>query len=168
LWKFLSELVDEKEDFKTDFELKLAGVVSADVLKSINNFGLSEHLINLGYLSHKQSIELQRKSQVLLLIEIDSLEAKAIIPGKLFEYLAAKRPIFAIGPKGSDIEGILIETEAGKYFDSFRESELKTNILNLYQSFKTGKLEINSKNIDQYSRKNLTKKLAEVINATIS
>lgn len=166
LWKVLSELVTENSEFKKDFELKLAGIVSDDVIKSINNFGLSEHLVSLGYLSHKQSIEIQRKSQLLLLIEIDSPETKAIIPGKLFEYLAAKRPIVAIGPKGSDIEGIIHETEAGKYFDSFCESELKAHILSLYQNFKAGKFEVNPKNIEQYSRQSLTKKLAEIINST--
>jgi hypothetical protein len=166
LWKVLSDLVNENEEFKMDFELKLAGLVSDHVLKSISIYKLSKHLINLGYLSHKQSIELQKKSQVLLLIEIDSPETKAIIPGKLFEYLAAKRPIVAIGPKGSDIEGILDKTEAGMYFDSFRVGELKAHILSLYQGYKSGKLEVNSKSIEQYSRKNLTQKLAEVINST--
>jgi glycosyltransferase involved in cell wall biosynthesis len=166
LWKVLSDLVNENEAFKMDFELKLAGVVSDDVLKSISNYQLSKHLNNLGYVSHKQSIELQIKSQVLLLIEIDSHETKAIIPGKLFEYLAAKRPIVAIGPEGSDIEEIINRTEAGMYFDFFRESELKAHILSLYQKFKVGKLEVTSKNIEQYSRKNLTKKLVEIINST--
>lgn len=168
LWKVLYELVNENEEFKTDFELMLAGVISDDVMKSINAFGLSKHLVDLGYVSHKQSIELQRKSQILLLIEIDSPETKAIIPGKLFEYLAARRPIVAIGPKGSAIEEIVNQTEAGMYFDSFHESELKTHIFNLYQNFKSGSLEVNSKNLEQYSRKNLTLKLAEVIYATIS
>lgn len=168
LWKVLTELVNENEEFRMDFELKLAGVVSDDVLKSIKKYKLSKYLNNLGYLSHKQSIELQQKAQVLLLIEIDSPETKSIIPGKLFEYLAAKRPIVAIGPEGSDIEGIIVETESGKYFDSFQEGELKTHILNLYQNYKSGTIEVNPKSIEQYSRKNLTKKLAQVINATIA
>lgn len=168
LWRVLSELINENESFRKDFELILAGIISKEVLKNINNFGLSKYLNNKGYLTHKQSIELQRKAQVLLLIEIDSPETKAIIPGKLYEYLAAKRPIVAIGPTESDIETIMTETEAGMYFDSFRESELKTFILSLYQKYKSGKLEVQSKNIETFSRKKLTKKLADVIHSTIS
>lgn len=168
LWRVLSELINENESFRKDFELILAGIISKEVLKNINNFGLSKNLKNRGYLTHKQSIELQRKAQVLLLIEIDSPETKAIIPGKLYEYLAAKRPIVAIGPTESDIETIMTETDAGMYFDSFRESELKTFILSLYQKYKSGKLEVQSKNIETFSRKKLTKKLADVIHSTIS
>lgn len=168
LWKVLSELINENETFRKDFELILAGVVSNEVLKNINDFGLSKHLNYRGYLTHKQSIELQRKAQVLLLIEIDSPETKAIIPGKLYEYLAAKRPIVAIGPTESDIEVIMAKTAAGMYFDSSRKSELKSFILNLYQVYKTGKLEVQSKNIETFSRKKLTKKMADVIHSTIS
>lgn len=168
LWRVLSELINENESFRKDFKLILAGIISKEVLKNINNFGLSKYLNNKGYLTHKQSIELQRKAQVLLLIEIDSPETKAIIPGKLYEYLAAKRPIVAIGPTESDIETIMTETEAGMYFDSFRESELKTFILSLYQKYKSGKLEVQSKNIETFSRKKLTKKLADFIHSTIS
>ena len=58
----------------------------------------------LGYVSHSEALQMQHDAQVLLLLEIDRPETKAIIPGKLFEYFAAERPIVALGPKGSDIE----------------------------------------------------------------
>lgn len=168
LWKVLSELIVENDHFSQDFQLKLAGVVSAEVLETIKKFNLNNHILELGYISHKESVELQRKSQVLLLVEIDSPETKAIIPGKIFEYLAAKRPIISVGPEGSAIEKILAQTQAGKFFNSLHEKELKTYILNLYQDYKSGKLTVNSINVEQYSRKRLTKKLAGVIELTIT
>jgi hypothetical protein len=42
------------------------------------------------------------------------------IPGKLFEYLGASRPIFYLGDFGSDVSRILDETEAGTLFDRKR------------------------------------------------
>tara|TARA_B100000768_G_scaffold169631_1_gene175380 strand:+ start:2987 stop:4291 length:1305 start_codon:yes stop_codon:yes gene_type:complete len=39
------------------------------------------------------------------------------IPGKLFEYLRASRPIFYLGDEGSDVVRILEETHSGELFD---------------------------------------------------
>src|SRR5690606_3927316 len=86
LWKVLSELIQENEAFNTYFELKLIGVVSDDVIASISEFGLDAYVKVIGYVSHEEAIKAQRQSQVLLLVEIDSEDTKAIIPGKLFEY----------------------------------------------------------------------------------
>ena len=64
------------------FQLKLIGVVSDDVIKEINSIGLKDYVNVVGYLNHKDALMQQRNSQVLLLIEIDSNDTKAIIPGK--------------------------------------------------------------------------------------
>jgi hypothetical protein len=53
------------------------------VLETISQFGLDSYLNNLGYVSHGEAIAHQRRSQVLLLIEIDSEDTKSIIPNYL-------------------------------------------------------------------------------------
>ena len=107
----------------------------------------------------------QRKTQVLLLIEANTTEASYIIPGKLFEYINANRPILALGPKQSDIPSILKDTQTGRYFDYENETALKTHILELFENYKTNSLSVASKDIERFSRKNCTKQLAEVLNS---
>lgn len=165
LWKILSELIHENNNFASDLQLQLAGVVSDEVVKSIRSYGLSDYLINIGYISHNQSLDVNKKSQVLLVLEIDSIETRAIIPGKIFEYLAAQRPILALGPKESDIEFIINQTGTGAFFDYNKEAEIKETLLSWYQKYKDDKLVLAATDINQYSRKNLTKKLAEVLKA---
>ena len=143
--------------------LKFAGAVSDEVKKSLEIFNLLDNCNFLGYVSHSEALQLQRQSQLLLLVEINSAETRAIIPGKLFEYLAAKRPIIALGPKESDIEGILKETKSGKFFGYWDDDELKVDILQSYQQFKKGNLEIASEDIEKYSRRELTKQMASLI-----
>lgn len=162
LWEVLSEICKENTSFKNDLQLKFAGAISEDVKKSLKNFELISNCRFLGYVSHSEALKLQLKSQVLLLVEINSNDTRAIIPGKLFEYLAAKRPIIALGPKESDIEGIITETKAGKFF-SYWDDELKAEILQLYAAFKSGNLKIASKGIEKYSRRELTKQMASLI-----
>lgn len=163
LWIVLKELCSENEGFKRDLVLILVGTVSKDVISSIKEHGLESYLSLPGYVSHSEANSIQRSSQVLLLLEIDSVETKGIIPGKLFEYMAAKRPIVAIGPKGWDVENILMQTEAGNYFDYQERASLKAHLSSLYNQYRNQDLKSNSRNIEKYHRKNLTGDLAKLL-----
>jgi len=164
LWESLVELLNEIPSLKNDLEIKLIGAVSQEVLDAIAEFKLGDYLNLLGYVSHHEAIAHQKKSQVLLLIEINSEDTKSIIPGKLFEYMVSNRPIIAIGPQGSDFADIIKETNTGVFFDYSEKTKLKSVILDFYNQFLEGKLQANGVGLQQYSRKNLTKQLVQLIN----
>ena len=105
----------------------------------------------------------QKKSQVLLLVEINSLQTMSIIPGKLFEYMVSGRPIVAIGPRGSEFAEIIAETNTGIFLDYEEKERLKKVISGYFNAFSEGKLASHPVGLQKYSRKNLTGKLAEVI-----
>ena len=162
-WKVLSELIKEDPDFKKHFELKLIGAVSQEILETIAEFKLSSFTKNLGYVSHHQALIEQRKSQILLLIEIDSDETKCIIPGKLFEYMAAARPILAIGPEGADVELIIKQTLTGVYATYDEKDRIKETLKNYFALYKQNNLIVYPDGLARYSRKNLTQKLSELL-----
>ena len=163
LWKCLKEIIKENPDFKKDFELKLIGAVSQEVLDALAEFRLNSYVNNLGYVSHKTAVEHQKKSQVLLLVEINSEDTKSIIPGKLFEYMASERPILAIGPEGSDFASIIKETNTGAFFHYDEFDALKERILAYYATYKEDNLKTYAVGLQQYSRKSLTEKLSKII-----
>ncbi|WP_191859461.1 glycosyltransferase family 4 protein [Hanstruepera ponticola] len=163
LWQVLNDLIQNQPGFAHDFKLKLVGYVSEEVLKKIDSNGLIDYLENIGYVSHRQAVENQRNAQLLLLIEIDSPETVSIIPGKIFEYMVSGRPIVAIGPKGSDVERILQETNTGSYFYYDSYNDLKRLILKHYLSYKKGDLQAQGIGLQKFSRKELTKALAELL-----
>lgn len=163
LWKALQELVQENQDFKNDFQLKLIGAISQEVLDTISEFKLQDYVQNLGYLSHQEAIEHQRKSQVLLLIEINSEATKSIIPGKLFEYLVSERPIIGIGPEAADFAEIITSTNTGVFFTYDEKERLKTLLLEYYNKYKSQNLKVNAIGLQQYSRKNLTQQLVKIL-----
>mgnify|MGYP000498282478 CR=1 FL=1 len=163
LWKALGELVKENKEFAKDFRLRLVGIVSDDVLNSIKKNNLSNYLDKVGYVSHKQSIAFQKSAQVLLLIEINSEDTKCIIPGKLFEYMVSNRPIMSIGPKGSDIEKIIKETNTGSYFYYDNYEPIKSVILTHYKAYQNKTLKSQPIGLQKYHRKALTESLSKLL-----
>lgn len=163
LWETLVELIHEIPDFRNHLQLKFIGAVSQEILDTVTQYELNSYLVNLGYVSHNEAIEHQKKSQVLLLIEIDSKDTKSIIPGKLFEYMISGRPIIAIGPKGSDFAEIITKTNTGEFFEYSEKMKLKSVLLDYYNRFLEDNLQSNPVGLEQYSRKNLTQKWVELI-----
>ena len=163
LWESLVELCNEIPEFKFHLEIKLIGAISNEVLETIDQFGLNSVLNNLGYVSHAEAVAHQRKSQVLLLIEINSEATKSILPGKLFEYMVSERPILAIGPKDSDFAEIITNTNTGVFFEYSEKAKLKQTIHEYYNQFLEAKLQSHAVGLQQYSRKNLTQQLVELL-----
>ena len=164
LWESLNELIIEIPTFQNDLEIKLIGAISQEVLQTISHYNLNSYVNNLGYVSHNEAVLHQRKSQVLLLIEIDSEQTRSIIPGKLFEYMVSERTIIAIGPEKSDIEDIINQTNTGVFFNYSEKEKLKKTILDYYNLYKINKLHLFPVGLQQYSRKNLTEQLVKVLN----
>ncbi len=161
LWKALSELITENMQFKNFFRLQLVGVVSDSVLENIKKYGLIDNTNIIGYLSHKDAVAFQRKSQILLLVEIDSEDTKGIIPGKVFEYFAAKRPILGIGPKNWEVGSLIKELNAGQTFTYESKAKIKEVIIKWFNLYLGNELRCTSKGIEKYSRKALTEQLSK-------
>ena len=163
LWKVLSEIISENETFRKVFQLNLIGVVGQDVLNCINDNGLEFYTRIIEYVTHEEAVNYQRRSQLLLLAEIDSPQTRGIIPGKLFEYLAAKRPILAIGPEQWEGGEIVKSTNSGIVCNYNSVADLKAVILKWFHLYQQGNLMVSSVNIKEYNRRTLTAKLAELL-----
>ena len=71
--------------------------------------------------------------------------------------------LLALGPEGSDIETILNQTSGG-YFSTYAEKEkLKQKILQYYKIYKEGTLIIDSKGVERFTRKSVSKTMADIL-----
>lgn len=162
-WKVLKEIGEEEPQFLKDLNINLIGKIDKEVLNSISENELTNKVSVINYVPHNKIGNYQKNSQILLLVVNNVPSAKGIITGKIFEYLKAKRPILAVAPNNGDLANIINETNAGFVIDYEDKELLKSTILALYTSFRKGNLYIDSKNIEQYHRKELTKKVAVII-----
>ncbi len=170
LWKVLAQIARESDSFRKDLKIRLVGKVDPQVKEAIDSelgeLIPPERIEYLGYLPHHQACIYQRKSTVLLLpLRIDP-EWAALFSGKYYEYLAAKRPIVAFGPKQGELASSLEELNCGKIFEWEEEESLKVYLEELY--LKRDKLELlKDDELNKYSRAYLTGSLAEVLNSLI-
>ena len=163
LWKVLSQLCTDNREFSDVLTIRLIGKVSELVLSEIEKYGLSDNFELIEYLPHEEVLEYQKNSQVLLLALNNVDSAKGIITGKIFEYLISKRPIVAIAPVDGDLAKIIQETKSGDVVDFDDAVSLKEVIKKHYLAYQSDSLEVNSENVSQYHRKQLTEKMAQVL-----
>ena len=94
-------------------------------------------------------------------------ETKAILPGKLFEYLAARRPILGVGTSEGAMATVLQETGAGKIFNWEDSAKISAYIDKLWEDSRNGNEAQLNADIEQYSRRMTTKKMVELFNTII-
>ncbi|WP_262148316.1 glycosyltransferase family protein [Chryseobacterium foetidum] len=163
LWKALDNLVKTSSDFAENFSLKFVGRIDDKILNTIENSLLKWHILNLGYLSHDKAVSEMSNSNLLLMTNFPNESSKGIIPGKIFEYLATGKQIISFGPDDADVAKILNETKAGKHFSYNDSKEIEDFILEKFVLWKNGNFSENTQNIEQFSRRNLTKQLSEIL-----
>ncbi|HPT32644.1 MAG TPA: glycosyltransferase [Prolixibacteraceae bacterium] len=162
LWKALSELAAEIPGFKEVLKLRLVGQTDSFIINELGQAGLSGQLEIIPHVNHKEGLKFLGQSAVLLLPLNDAPNARGILPGKMFEYLALGRTILAIGPKGSDCEEIIRQTGAGFYGNFGDKEGLKTSMVKLFTDWQTREMRTISRDIEAFSRQNLAREIIQL------
>jgi glycosyltransferase involved in cell wall biosynthesis len=107
---FLQALCDSGLDAVARF----VGDFRSTDLEWAESLGLGERLQLIDYAPRGESLRLQRDSDALLLLVPDAGgRGKGVLSGKVFEYLAAGRPILAVVPPDGEAAELIRETHSG-------------------------------------------------------
>ncbi|MBQ4285138.1 MAG: hypothetical protein II720_01610, partial [Bacteroidales bacterium] len=167
LWRVLREKCLEDREFARRMRITLAGKTDREVAAAIADAGLGENLRDLGYQSHTEVVKLQKEAAVLLLPLRKEPEYRATLPGKLFEYLGARRPILGIGQTDGAMARVLAETASGRTFEWTDDKGIRQYIDSCWESFKAGKLEVPPRDISRYSRPATARQMAQLFDSLI-
>ena len=115
-----------------------------------------------GYLDHDEVIKRMTRADVLVLTLADLPGSQRVIPGKVFEYLAARRPILALVPRG-EAAAIVNGCQAGRVVEPGNTAEL-TKLLEYWLDDPPPAL---GPPPEQFSRINLAGRLAEVLEQAV-
>lgn len=168
LWKVLGEKVQNDTGFAQNFQLQLVGSVDATARAGIEQNGLLPYTNFMGYLPHNEAIEAQMQSAALLLLVNQSPNALGIQTGKVFEYMAAGRPIIAVGPIGGDTHQLMNETKAGVFVDYTSEDSIREGIDTLWSWYSENFVGFSPSGFERYSRKALTRKVAGLLDEIVA
>jgi glycosyltransferase involved in cell wall biosynthesis len=149
------------------FTFRVVGHANADVRRRLDTTGV--RCVFTGYVSHREAIEEMRSADALLLNIPDGLNADSVITGKVFEYLAAQRPILVVGPQGSAGEALVRENEAGLTV-SFDAGAVAQALEHLFSAWKAGMplVGCTRARAEPFSRTKLTRKLATILDSLVN
>ena len=160
LWKVLADRCASDKEFAKLLKIKLVGKTDKQIFESLESAGLSANLIDMGYQTHAEAIEQQRSASLLILPLRKEPEYKAVLPGKLFEYLASWRPVLGIGQPDGAMSMILNSTKTGVVLDWTDEASISRFIELCWQNHLAGRLTVDDADISQFTRENLTRRMA--------
>jgi len=157
----------KRDDIKIDF---FGSDSREDWLhKEIVKYHLQDLVTLHGEVPHKNALAEQRKAQILLLLTWNNPEEEGVYTGKLFEYLAAHRPILSLGyTEGGVIKELLVQTKAGVHTGN--EEEIKAEIIRAYHEYREfGKVQYRGiyEEVMKYSHKEMARKFAEVLDTIV-
>jgi glycosyltransferase involved in cell wall biosynthesis len=150
-WKLIKQKIMTGQKLK----IKFIGSVSPAIRKEIKLAGLEEYTEYAGFLSYKELLTELINAKYLLVCVSEPRH----VPGKLFEYLRAGRPIIAFGDDNKEVSEILKNSNAGMIFNYHENG---SSFFDLSENFKTN-LDI----VKQFDRKLIAKKFSEIIHGEI-
>ncbi len=104
--------------------------------------GIMDRIELISYAPHRRSLELQRDSEALLLLipEADG-RGRGVLSGKVFEYLAAERPILAVVPSDGAAADLIRATGAGVVVDPMDIDGMERELTALRDRWRSGQLD---------------------------
>jgi hypothetical protein len=165
----LKELFEEEPKLRKDIQTIFVGKFRKGNELFVDKLGINENVKIADYISHKKSIQYLISADVLLLVLFNGKGGETWVPAKLYEYINSNKPILALVPDG-DTSRIIQATKTGVIIPPQDIKRIKEEIRNMYYKFKSKKLKINPdwKIINQYERKKLTAKLAQLFDEVFS
>lgn len=155
LWQTIGQLVSESENLRNNLVIRFIGKTDYSAFESIERNGLSDYTERIDYMPHHQALGLSAQSAVLLLLINNTPNSMGIIPGKVFEYLATRRPLLCIGPVRGDSARLITETGAG-FVVGFDDAEgLRQALLTLLDQYINDQSNVTTE-VNRYSRRELT------------
>jgi hypothetical protein len=168
LWDALAAKCAEDDAFRSALRIRLVGKVDAAIVNAIEARGLGHNLDNLGYQPHDVAVAEQRAASLLILPLRQEPEYRNVLPGKIFEYLAARRPVLGIGQEDGAAAQVLADTRTGIMCDWDQSAAIRYAVDRAWSAHLAApgsgtSPAFNPTGLERYTRRHLTRLLATLL-----
>jgi glycosyltransferase involved in cell wall biosynthesis len=163
LFAALQLLLDRGQIDPNKITLRFVGRFGPEIHEMMNAPRIAPTIEKYDYVAHSKAVELVSDSDALLLIVDDTPSVAEIVPGKVYEYLGAMRPMIAIAPPTGAIGRLLKETGGGETVATSDIEGQAQAFKKMYDRWVSGEEASRAMNIEaikQYERRESTRKLA--------
>lgn len=160
--KAIEGLIERREIEPAKMHLRFVGRFGAEIHEMLDRSLIRAMVEKIEYVPHARAVELLLDSDALLLIVDEVPTVEHIVPGKVYEYLGAMRPIIAIAPPRGAIGELLRETHAGEAVAQADIDAQARLIKQIYDDWSKGtsNFPMNPAEISRYERREATRALA--------
>ena len=133
----------------------------------MTELGLADRVALIDHVPRRRSLELQRESEALLLLIPEAGgRGRGVLSGKVFEYIAAQRPILALVPPDGAAARLLRDTGVGVVVAPEDVDGIREALVDLHARWRAGSLDsepLSDEWREQLSRGRRVEQLADVL-----
>lgn len=167
LLKAFKILTQERPDIAKNIELHFVGYLRKENSNLIKKLKLEEFVVDHGYVDHTTSVRKILSADVLWLMIDYKKNIDAILPGKIYEYVGARKPILACVPEGA-AKMALQEYGASFICSPSNILEIKEMIYRIYDLYKMNNLPVPTDEVvEKFRRDLLTESLIKVFQSKL-
>jgi glycosyltransferase involved in cell wall biosynthesis len=155
----LKAALDRKPELRKSIEARFVGNFQDEYRLLVQAMGLEENVVITGYLEHLHCVRELMESDLLWFTLTDDTQS----PGKVYEYLGARKPILACTRDGF-VRQTVEEAGAAIVVDPDDPGKIADGIIAFHEKFKAGKLpRPDEEVVKRYDRVSLTFELSKIL-----
>ncbi len=163
----LRRALDEAPEMRGHVEAVFAGLKRDEDDRLVRDLGLTDAVRHLGYLDHDAVIPLLRASDLLWVTTGPGKDTGIFTPGKIYEYIGARKPILALVPDGAAAQ--IVREVGGTVVGPEDEAAIAAAMIDLFRRWQSGKLVGPSEAVvARYDRRRLTGELARMLELVVA
>lgn len=134
----LRRVINSGKVAREDVRFNIVGEPDPYVQEMVTRLGVADITNFTGFVSHRESLAQQVNSSLLLLIVHKEQTNAGHVPGKLYEYLGARRRILALAHQGFEAAHLINEARAGTVVESTDIAGIEQALIDSYSAYQAG------------------------------